>query len=224
MYVNGFLMTSCSHALWPYARHTHSHTPQNRYFPRQGYLPPKSGFTDSFTGSLGTLPQATNTYLRSLQLASAYSDAVVALNRQLPRLWVLQSSASVAINVNATTDFLGAFEPAVLLGVKVGMLDEHSSMHHVQDDDVVVVSGQTHVSDYTVQWLQARVASASSKGTVVVCVDPEATTQSLQFNESGVERDAHQREFLNSLPQIPLVSVDGALQAMRTVRCAFKCN
>ena len=186
------------------------------YFPRQGAHTTSSVFDDGFAGSFATQPLATDTFLRAFMAATAHGPCVAALGRVRPRIWILRSWPSFAANLNATSDLLGAFEPASFLGVTVGFLFEEQ-LSVVGAGDAVLVAGSTHADDATVDWLRHR--AAVSPGTVAVVANPNATAAGAQllYTPSGVARAPAAVAFLSAVPRIELHSARGALAAMAAV-------
>ena len=63
-------------------------------------------------GSFGTLPAVTDAFLRAYAAASAHGEVVAALGRQAPRIWLLRSWSSFALDANSTQALLATFEVA----------------------------------------------------------------------------------------------------------------
>lgn len=183
------------------------------YFPRRGLWPESANqFGPSFPGSFGTDPAATDAYLRSNLIASAHGDVVATLGRLPTRIWLLRSWSSFALNRNSTAALLGTFESASFLGVPVGFCME-GQLADIREHDVVVIPGTTHVRDNTVAWLQSR--TKSSPGTVVATFFPEDGVSSLlQSEPSGTPRSSVDIAWLQSVPHVPLTSVQAATQTL----------
>jgi hypothetical protein len=175
------------------------------YLPRDGLLPQQPlQFNDSFAGSFGTQPAATDAYLRALLDASAHGMVVAALGRVPPCLWLLHSMSSFNLDSNSTNALLAVFEAASFSGVAVGFLFE-GSLDAVDSANVVVIPGTTHARDETVVWLRHR--SRTSPGTVVVVGGGVAI---LRYTPSGVPRSSDDTAFLATLPTVVLDTVPSA--------------
>lgn len=187
------------------------------YFPRIGVLPQNANqFADSFSGSFGTEPAATDAFLRTFMQTSAHGEVVAGLGRLPFKIWLLRSWSSFALNTNSTTEMLSGFEIAAFVGVPVGFLYEGGPewFDAVGADDVVIVAGTSHASDATVEWLRRRAAASTpsaTKSTVVVAFDPESDSNILHFGPSGRARPLTDRAFVSQLPTVRLSSFATAL-------------
>ena len=135
------------------------------YWPRGGAAgvePQAAGkFSVSFAGSFGTEPTAVDAFLRQFMTATVHGGTVAAVGRLAPRVWLLRSWSSLALNSDSFDALLGTFEAASFLGLPVGILIEDPARLAALDgsDDVVLVPGSTHAEEATVTWLRARAAA-----------------------------------------------------------------
>jgi hypothetical protein len=171
------------------------------YFPREGIAPqPATKFPGSLVGSFATLPGATDTFLREYMLASALGEAVAALGRVKPTIWILRSMASNTQDETSTVSLLAVFEAASFLGVTVGFVTEQQLQNGTVPNNrqnIVIVPNSTFVENATVAALQHR-----ASGSVVLASN--TTTACLRFEPSGVMRP-HQPAFLHNLTVFPVV-------------------
>jgi hypothetical protein len=179
------------------------------YFPRDGLWPQQpQKFPSSLTGSFGTEPAAVDTFLREFMTATAHGTVVAAVGRLPPRIWLLRSWSSFALNENATRVLLSSFEVASFAGVPAGFVVE-GHFDGIGDSDVVIVPGTTHSRDSTVAWLGSR--AASRPGTVVVTTDATASTDAvLLYTPHGTERPSQGRAFVAGLPKLVLDTAQAA--------------
>ena len=190
------------------------------YWPRAGVAPQAaSKFSVSFAGSFGTQPTAVDAFLRQFMAATVNGGTVAAVGRLAPRVWLLRSWSSLALNSDSYDALLGTFEAASFLGLPVGMLFEEPARLAALDgsNDVVLVPGSTHAEEATVGWLRAR--AAARPGSVVLTYSSKAPSagpgaQYLGYSPAGVARPAADVAFVSRLPAVNITSAADALAVL----------
>ena len=160
--------------------------------------------------TLPTLPQAVDSYARSLAYINALGPEVVALASTAPRpvcmLWSVISSMQDKSYLNAQND---AFEALSFFGPQPWFIAEPDINEKGIDSSckVLVVPGQRYVSDNTVLAVKKYVAQG---GNIVVI----GNSSVFNYNEAGVQRPSSALEWLKNLTYIADQDPTKLLRAM----------
>ena len=161
--------------------------------------------------TLPTLPQAVNSYARSLAYINALGPEVVALANAAPRpvciLWSVISSMQDQAYLSAQVD---AFEALSFFGVQpLFMAEQEVDEVGIRENcRVLVVPGQRFVSDKTVSAVENYVKRNTGRVIVV------GNSSVFNYNEAGVKRSASSLAWMKELVYVADQDPTKLLRAM----------